>query len=154
MFQQTVFSSHLFRCNNFWNIFLKVTFFNYVPNILVYCSNPSHFHQKAEFSNILTLETLARHSEKHFLMTVRIEKTRIFKNILKSKKSSSEKYFWNFRGRKFLKYRKSGNFRKSENRLFIGNWNFRDFLEKFQKIDPRNFQKYFSDEGFFASKYF
>ena len=76
---------------------LKVTFFNSVPNKLVYCSYPSHFQLFFINSNVWRCWGLARHREKQFLMTVRIEKTRIFKNILKSKNSSSEKYFWNFR---------------------------------------------------------
>ena len=73
---------------------------------------------------------------------------------MKSKNSSSEKYFRKFRVEYFLKFWKSENFRKSKNRLFIENQKNRYFLENLKKFDPRNFQKYFSDEEFFDFKIF
>ena len=44
------------------------------------CSYPSHFDEIIKFSNMLTIETLARHRKKHFFMVVIMEKISI-KNI-------------------------------------------------------------------------
>ena len=61
-------------------IMLKVTFFNYVPKSMISHCNPSHFRFILLNSNVGTLETLARHREKHIFMTVIMEKFPI-KNI-------------------------------------------------------------------------
>ena len=133
---------------------LKVTFFNYVPNILVYCSNPSHFHQKAVFSNIRTIETLARHSEKHFFMTVRMKKTRKFKNNLKSKNSSSEKDFRKFRVENFRNFQHPEISKNRNMHFSLKIENFDIFSKIFENFRPRKFRKYFSDEEFFDFKIF
>ena len=90
-----------------------------------------------------TLETLARHREKQFLMTVRIEKTRIFKNILKSKNSSPEKYFRKFRGSKifeiFETISKISIF--NEKSIFRFSEIFR--FSRFQKFSTPKFSKIF-----------
>ena len=85
---------------------------------------------------------MARHREKQFSMTVRIKKTRIFKNILKSKNSSSEKYFLKISGSKIFEILKIWKFSQIEKSIFHWKLKFFDIFSKISKIfDPEKLKK-------------
>ena len=54
--------------------------------------------------NMTSIETLARHREKHFFIPDRMEKSPKFETFFKHEKKSSEKYFWKFLGEKISNF--------------------------------------------------
>ena len=134
---------------------LKVTFFNFVPESAV----TRHIFSKTwDPGTLWTLQTLARHREKQFSMTVRIKKIPKCKTSFKHEKFSSEKKNWKFLGDFFfgkfsVKKWKSGksNFwwKMFEFRILKI---FRILPEIFPKFFAQKFQKIFSDENFSCLK--
>ena len=104
--------------------------------------------------NVAAIETLARHRKQQFFMTVRMKKTRIFKNILKSKNYSPEKYFRFFWVEIFKIFENLKFSGKSKTQFSLKIRIFEFFSKKFKIFDPRNFRKYFSDEEFFDLEIF
>ena len=142
----------MWRSTGSW---LKVTFFNYVPESLVFCSYPVHFvvfsynQESRDGRNIAQAlgETIFDDGS-----------NRKNQNILKYfevKKFFVRKIFSKIPGRIFFEILKIWNFSKIEKSTFHWKSGFSTFSRKFpKKTTPENFKNIFRTNNFLTSKYF